>query len=84
MELKNKIYDMTLKNNTDKLLIGSESIYITMLLSNYFNIPSICNTMTYNPEYKNNTGNASNTTNDKNKIQKDDNKKIMTNFMSLF
>jgi hypothetical protein len=73
MELKNKIYDMTLKNNTEKILIGSESIYITMLLSNYFNIPSICNTMTYNPEYKNN-----------NKIQKDDNKKIMTNFMSLF
>ena len=87
MELKNKIYDMTLKNNSDKLLIGSESIYITMLLSNYFNIPSICNTMTYNPEYNNNTGNAiitSSTSNNNNKIQKDDNKKIMTNFMSLF
>jgi len=87
MELKNKMYDMTLKNNTDKILIGPESIYITMLLSNYFNIPSVCNTMTYNPEYKNNTGNTGNTSstiNNNNKIQKDDNKKIMTNFMSLF
>jgi hypothetical protein len=58
-----------------------------MLLSNYFNIPSVCNTMTYNPEYKNNTGNTGNTSstiNNNNKIQKDDNKKIMTNFMSLF
>jgi hypothetical protein len=27
---------------TNKIFIGSESIYLTMMLSNYFNIPNIC------------------------------------------
>ena len=35
-----KIKDLVNKNN--KILFGSESIYITILLSNYFNIPSLC------------------------------------------
>ena len=29
-------------NKNNKILFGSESIYITILLSNYFNIPSLC------------------------------------------
>ena len=28
--------------NTNKILLGSESIYLTMFLSNYFNIPAMC------------------------------------------
>ena len=90
MELKNKIYDMTIKSGSDKILIGPESIYITILLSNYFNIPCICNAMTYNNTNNttntNDTTNTTNTndTNDTNKLTKDDSKKIMTSFMSLF
>jgi hypothetical protein len=74
MELKNESYDIIKKNNNNKILIGPESIYITILLSNYFNIPSICNGMTYNYDPGN----------DINKISKDDGKKIMTHFISLF
>jgi hypothetical protein len=81
MELKNKIYDMTIKSGSDKILIGPESIYITILLSNYFNIPCICNTMTYNDITNTND---TNDTNDTNKLTKDDSKKIMTSFISLF
>ena len=29
-------------HNYNKFLIGSESIYLTMMLSNYFNIPCLC------------------------------------------
>jgi hypothetical protein len=29
------------KNNVNKILTGNESIYVTFLLSNYFNIPSV-------------------------------------------
>ena len=29
-------------NKNNKILFGSESVYITILLSNYFNIPSLC------------------------------------------
>ena len=90
IELKNKIYDMTIKSGSDKILIGPESIYITILLSNYFNIPCICNTMTYNNTTNTNditsTNDTTNTndTNDTNKLTKDDSKKIMTSFISLF
>ena len=68
MELKNKIYDMTIKSGSDKILIGPESIYITILLSNYFNIPCICNAMTYNNttnQYKIDKGNNFSTTGNK-------------------
>ena len=77
MELKNEVYDMTIKNSNDKILIGPESIYVTILLSNYFNIPSICNAMTYGM-------NSNSITNDINKLTKDDSKKLVTSFMSLF
>mgnify|MGYP006204002911 CR=1 FL=1 len=84
MELKNKIYDMTIKSGSDKILIGPESIYITILLSNYFNIPCICNAMTYNNTTNTSDTTNTNDTNDTNKLTKDDSKKIMTSFMSLF
>lgn len=39
-----KIIDNILNesNNYNKIFIGSESIYLTMMLSNYFNIPCMC------------------------------------------
>ena len=61
-------------NNNNKQLIGSESIYITMLLSNQLNIPSICIGLSSENETENN----------KNKLNKDFEKKIMTTFMSIF
>jgi len=32
----------SLAKNTNKILLGSESIYLAMVLSNYFNIPAMC------------------------------------------
>ena len=80
--LKNEMYNITKNNKTNKIIIGPESIYITILLSNYYNIPCICNTLNYKP-YSSDTHNIINNDNI-NKISKEDTKKIMNNFMLLF
>ena len=87
--LKNEIYDIVKNDKTNKTLIGSESIYITTLLSNYFNIPCLCIGTTYNDNNDNinsinNIINSVNTNNKLNKSQKENIHKIITNFMSLF
>ena len=84
--LKNEIYDIVKNDKTNKILIGSESIYITILLSNYFNIPCLCLTTTYNDNIDNinNIINSVNTNNKLNKSQKENIHKIITNFISLF
>jgi hypothetical protein len=70
--LKNEIYDLTKSYKKDKILIGPESIYISILLSNYYNIPCICNAFIYNE-----------CSND-NKISKECIKNIINNFILLF
>ena len=86
---KNEIYDIVKNDKTNKILIGSESIYITILLSNYFNIPCLCLTTTYNDNIDNinsinNIINSVNTNNKLNKSQKENIHKLATNFISLF
>jgi hypothetical protein len=54
--------------------MGPESIYITMLLSNEFNIPSICIGLVSEKDKDA----------DDNKLNKDSGKKIMTTFLSIF
>jgi hypothetical protein len=56
----------------NKLLIGSESIYLTIVLSNYFSIPSMC------------LGVVSNTDPTDNKYPSVETDKIMTTFFTLF
>jgi hypothetical protein len=86
---KNEIYDIVKNDKNNKKLIGSESIYITILLSNYFNIPCLCLTTTYNDNIDNinsinNIINSVNTNNKLNKSQKENINKLATNFTSLF
>lgn len=83
---KNEIYDIVKNDKTNKILIGSESIYITILLSNYFNIPCLCLTTTYNDSIDNiyNIINSVNENNKLNKSQKENINKLATNFTSLF
>ena len=73
-DLNNEVTNIVYDNNNIKQLIGPESIYITMLLSNEFNIPSICIGLV-SEKYKDNTDN---------KLNKDSEKKIMTTFLSIF
>ena len=87
--LKNEKYELIKNDRTNKIIIGSESIYITILLSNYFNIPCLCIASTYNDNNDNinsinNIINSVNTNNKLNKSQKENIHKIITNFMSLF
>lgn len=84
--LKNEKYELIKNDRTNKIIIGSESIYITILLSNYFNIPCLCLTTTYNDNIDNinNIINSVNTNNKLNKSQKENIHKIITNFISLF
>ena len=58
--------------NTNKILIGSESIYLTMVLSNYFNIPAMC------------LGMVSETDPKKGKIPTKEIDKLTTTFFTLF
>ena len=89
---KNEIYDIVKNDKTNKILIGSESIYVTILLSNYFNIPCLCLTTTYNDNTDNinninninNIINSVNKNNNLNKSQKENINKLATNFTSLF
>jgi hypothetical protein len=83
---KNEIYDIVKNDKTNKILIGSESIYITILLSNYFNIPCLCLTTTYNDSIDNinNIINSVNKNNKLNKSQKENINNLATNFTSLF
>ena len=67
--------DTSEKNNVNKLFIGSESIYVTIFISNYFNIPNVCLGSVHSLD-NNNT--------DTNNISKDNEKKIMTSFLSIF
>ncbi len=80
---------MVENDKTNKKLIGSESIYVTILLSNYFNIPCLCLTTTYNDSIDNinninNIINSVNKNNNLNKSQKENINKLATNFTSLF
>ena len=68
-ENKNQVENI--KNN--KLLFGSESIYITILLSNYFDIPNICLGIV-NEHNKDNSNKLSDKTNDY----------IVNSFFSMF
>jgi hypothetical protein len=83
---KNEIYDIVKNDKTNKILIGPESIYITILLSNYFNIPCLCLTTTYNDSIDNinNIINSVNKNNKLNKSQKENINNLATNFTSLF
>jgi hypothetical protein len=92
-KLKNEMYNVTKNNKINKILIGPESIYVTILLSNYYNIPCICNALTYSPysndaysndAYSNDAYSITNNNYDINKISKEYTKKIMNNFISIF
>ena len=58
--------------NTNKILLGSESIYLTMFLSNHFNIPAMC------------LGIVSDTDTRTGKIPSKDIDKLTTTFFTLF
>jgi len=84
--LQNEVYSIIKNNTTDKLVIGSESIYITSLLSNYLNIPCLCIAITYNDSIKNinNIINSVSKNNKLNKTQKETISKLATHIMSVF
>jgi hypothetical protein len=75
-----KILDNIFKESDDpnknyiknKIFIGSESIYLTIMLSNYFNIPNIC------------LGIVSSSNNPTNSVSSQETQKIMNTFLSLF
>ena len=73
-DLNNEVTNIVYDNNNIKQLVGPESIYITMLLSNEFNIPSICIGLVSEKDKDT----------DDNKLNKDSEKKIMTTFLSIF
>jgi hypothetical protein len=72
-DLNNDVTDIVYNNNNNKQLIGPESMYITMLLSNELNIPSICIGLVNEKDIDN-----------ENKLNKNFEKKIMTTFLSIF
>ena len=74
-KLKYEMHDTSKKNSVNKLFIGSESIYVTIFLSNYFNIPSVCLGSVYSLD---------NNDVDTNKMSIGNEKKIMTSFLSIF
>jgi len=84
--LKNEIYDIVKNDKNNKILIGSESIYITILLSNYFNIPCLCIASTYSEHNDDiyNIINSESKNNKLNKSQKENINKIVKNFISIF
>ena len=73
-DLNNEVTNIVYDTNNIKQLMGPESIYITMLLSNKFNIPSICIGLVSEKDKDT----------DDNKLNKDSEKKIMTTFLSIF
>ena len=86
--LKNKKYDLIKNNTNDKIVIGSESIYITSLLSNYLNIPCLCIATTYTEQFDE-IYNIIHNDSEKNnnnliKNQKENLNKLMIHFTSLF
>ena len=84
--LHNEVYDILKNNTTDKMVIGSESIYITSLLSNYLNIPCLCIATTYSDNVDNvyNVINSVSKNNKLNKSQKENINKIIIHIMSIF
>jgi hypothetical protein len=84
--LQNEVYDIIKNNTTDKLVIGSESIYIISLLSNYLNIPCLCIATTYNDSIDNihNIINSVSKNNKLNKTQKENISKLVIHIMSIF
>jgi hypothetical protein len=74
-KVKYEMRDTSEKNNVNKLFIGSESIYVTIFLSNYFNIPNVCLGSVHSLD---------NNDIDTNNMSKDNEKKIMTSFLSIF
>ena len=84
--LQNEVYDIIKNNTTDKLVIGSESIYIASLLSNYLNIPCLCIATTYNDIISNihNITDSVSKNNKLNKTQKENISKLVIHIMSIF
>jgi hypothetical protein len=84
--LQNKVYDIVKNNTSDKMVIGSESIYITTLLSNYLNTPCLCISTTYNDKVNNisNITNSVSKNNKLNKTQKENINKLIIHIMSIF
>lgn len=83
---KNEKYELMKNDRTNKIIIGPESIYVTILLSNYFNIPCLCIASTYS-EHNDDIYNIINTESKNNKLiksQKENISKIVINFMSVF
>ena len=70
-ELNNSVTDILQKDINNKLFLGPESIYITMLLSNQLNIPSMCIGLIGDINHEK----------DKNYINKDYEIKIITYFL---
>jgi hypothetical protein len=84
--LKNEKYESIKNDRTNKILIGSESIYVTTLLSNYFNIPCLCIGATYSE--KNDSVydiiNSESSNNMLIKTQRENLNKLMTHISSIF
>ena len=76
--LKELTVNTSEKNNFNKILTGRESIYITFLLSNYFNIPCTAMCITYSEN------DISNNTSDSNKLLKNVSDKIINTAFSIF
>jgi hypothetical protein len=85
--LHNEVYYDIVKNNKkNKILIGSESIYVTILLSNYLSIPCLCVASTYSENVDSiyNIINSVSKNNKLNKTQKENINKLTTHIMSIF
>ena len=84
--LKNEKYESIKNDKNNKILIGSESIYVTILLSNYFNIPCLCIGTTYSE--KNDIIydiiNSESSNNMLIKTQRENLNNLMTHILSIF
>ena len=76
--LQNQDYTYVDKNS--KILFGSESIYINILLSSYFNIPSLCFSVVCNTDSFISNNQKISTGKKDNKLSND----VVTSFFSLF
>lgn len=84
--LKNEKYELIKDDTTNKILIGSESIYVTILLSNYFNIPCLCIGATYSEKHDTilDIINSVSVNNMLTKLQRENLNNLMTHILSIF
>jgi hypothetical protein len=84
--LKNEKYESIKNDKNNKILIGSESIYVTILLSNYFNIPCLCIGTTYSEKIDNlyDIINSESSNNMLIKTQRENLNNLMTHILSIF